>query len=158
MLSTFVDALGPSSPAVHIAVQVLRVNLQPAFTHIFRACSWSFVYAWAGMLQTDVTAWLSQTLSAPLVGPASQLILAMPLRFAGLGLLNFQYEAALHSLHGALALGVSKALTLSNSETWSGEVSHTIGFVERTANIDVEQLLATRPPLKQGRGVTKCIL
>ena len=59
------------------------------------------MYVWAGMLQADVTAWLSETLSAPLVGPASQLILAMLLRFAGLGLLNFQYEAALHSLHGA---------------------------------------------------------
>ena len=116
-----------------MGVQVLRVNLQPAFTHIFRSCSWPIVHEWAGMLQADITALLGETLSAPLVGPTVQLVVAMPLRLAGLGwatgILNFQYEAALHSLQGPGSLGTrcSCCLTLANSEIWSDEVSKAMG-------------------------------
>ena len=61
--------------------------------------------------------------------PNSRLLaIAMPLRYAGLGLLNFQYEAALRFLAGALALNDSHSLTLANSETWSSEVSKAIAL------------------------------
>ena len=69
--------------------------------------------------------------------------------------------ASTYSLHShtssefSLALGVSNALTLANSELWSKEVSRTIGFIERTARIDVEQLVATCPPLKEGRALRR---
>ena len=65
--------------------------------------------------------------------------------------MNFQYEAALHFLNGALALNDSHSLTLANSETWSSEVSKAIGFLERISHIDVEQVAGPRPPARQGR-------
>ena len=102
-LAAFVDALGPASPALHIAVQILRVNLQTSFVHVFRALRWDISHEWAASLQGDVHEWLAEQLQCPIAGPAAQLALAMPLRHAGLGLLNFQYEAALHFLNGALA-------------------------------------------------------
>ena len=150
-LAALIDALGPSSPAAHLAVHILRVNLQTAFVHIFRACHWTAVHAWAGQLQNDVQQWLADILHCPWGGPATQLTLAMPLRFAGLGILNFQFEAALHFVQGALALNDNAALSLGNSETWSDEIGSAIGFLERVSGIDVETLAAPKPPRRQGR-------
>ena len=154
-LTALIDALGPSSPALHLAVQILRVNLQTSFVHVFRAVSWETTHAWALHLQQDIHAWLTEHLQCSMAGPAAQLAIAMPLRYAGLGLLNFQYEAALHFLTGALALNDSHSLTLANSETWSAEVSQAIAFVERVSHIDVEQIAGPRPPARQGRALRR---
>ena len=131
-LAAFVDALGPASPALHIAIQILRVNLQPSFVHVFRALPWDFSHEWAAHIQHDVHTRLSEQLCCPIAGPAAQLTLGMPLRYAGLRILNHQYEAALHYLNGALALNDSHSLSLGNSETWSLEVGRDVAFVERT--------------------------
>ena len=154
-LAAVADALGPSSSAAHLAVHILLVNIQTAFVHIFRACHWTVVHEWAGQLQTDVSTWLSEFLQCPLGGPASQLTLSMRLRFAGLGILNFQYEAALHFVQGALALNDNAALSLGNSETWSYEVGRAIAFLERSSGIDVETVAAPKPPGRQGREIRK---
>ena len=150
-LTALIDALGPSSPALHLATHILRVNLQSSFVHVFRAVRWETTHEWAFQLQHDIHSWLCEHFQFSLAGPAAQLALAMPLRYAGLGLLNFQYEAALHFLTGALALNDSHSLTLANSETWSSEVSKAIAFVERVSHIDVEQIAGPRPPARQGR-------
>ena len=150
-LSALTDALGPSSSAAHLAVHILRVNLQTAFVHIFRACHRTVVHAWAGQLQEDVQTWLSDLLHCPWGGPASQLAVALPLRHAGLGILNFQYEAALHFVHGALALNDNATLSLGNSETWSDEIGSAIGFLERVSGIDIETIASPKPPRRQGR-------
>ena len=94
------------------------------------------VHERAGQIQADVA---SRPPPMPMGGPAAQLALSMPLRFAGLGILNFQYDAALHFVQG---LG-----------TWSEETSRAIGFLERTPGIDVETLAALKPPRRQGRVV-----
>ena len=109
-----VDALGPASLALHIPVQILHVNLQTSFVHVFRALHWDVSHEWAASLQGDIHDWLAQQLQCPIAGPAAQLALAMPLRHAGLSHLNFQYEAALHFLNGALALNDSHSLSLGN--------------------------------------------
>ena len=157
-LQALVEALGPASSASHLACQIVRVNLLPAFTHIFRACSWEVSHDWAQQLQHDVLHWLGELLQCPIVGPAAQLTLAMPLRFGGLGLLNLQYEAVLHFLNGSLALCDSHSLSLANSETWSDEVSRAIGFVERVSRLDVEVLLASKAPLRQRRLLRRAFL
>ena len=142
-LTALTDALGPSSSAAHLAVHILRVFRQPL-------CM-SSVHEWAGQLQADVHTWLAELLLCPLGGPASQLTLSTPLRFAGLGILNFQYEAALHFIQGALALNDNASFSLGNAETWSDEIGRAIGSLERVSGIDVETLAAPKPPRRQGR-------
>ena len=150
-LAAFIDVLGPASPALHIAVQILQVNLQSSFVHVFRALPWDLSHAWAAQVQQDVHRWISDQLSCPVAGPAAQLTLAMPLRYAGLGILNHQYEAALHYLNGALALNDSHSLSLGNSETWPQEIGRAVVFVERISHIAVERIAGPWPPSRQGK-------
>ena len=35
-LSEFVHLMGPDTQAAHVALQILRINLLPRFTHLFR--------------------------------------------------------------------------------------------------------------------------
>ena len=90
---------------------------------------------------------LSLSLSA---GP-SRRILSLPLRHAGLGILDLQHEAALRFVQGALALSDHGRLNLSNMDSWTADVAVSIGYLETTARINVEDPVAGKPTHKQGR-------
>ena len=150
-LSALMDAQGPASIATHLAFQVLRVNLQHSFTHLFRVCSWGILAPWAAQLQTDILEWIQTTLHCPLPEGPPRLILALPLRHAGLGILDLQNEAALHFVQGALALSDHGRLSLANMDSWTADVAAAIGYLEARAGINVEDLVAGKPTHKQGR-------
>ena len=82
-LAALIDALGPSSPALHLAIQILRVNLQSSFVHVFRAVSWgippmtgpvrfSMTFT-LGSLSTSSVLWQAQRPNLPLPCPCATL-------------------------------------------------------------------------------------
>ena len=85
-LSQFCLLLGPESVAAHVAVQVLRVNLLPRFTHLFRFVPLRLTLPWARDLDLDLLQWLEQLLRLPLRSPATTWALLTPPSRGGLGL------------------------------------------------------------------------
>ena len=150
-LSALIEAQGPASIATHLAFQILRVNLQHSFTHLFRVCAWGTLLPWASQLQTDTLEWVQDTLRCPLPEGHARQILSLPLRHAGLGILDLQHEAALHFVQGALALSDHGRLSLANTDSWTMEVAAAIGHLEARSGINVEDLVAGKPTHKQGR-------
>ena len=105
-LTAFVDTLGPHTPALYAAVNILRVNLLPRFMHLLRFLPLTLTLPWAQVMDGDILAWLQDCLALPFPAPCWDTILRTPLALGGLPLLILADESVLHFLSGHLALHV----------------------------------------------------
>ena len=122
-LSQFVHLVGPDSPAAHIALQVLRLNLLPRFTHLFRFLPLRLTMPWAKDLDVDLLTWLEALLRLPLRAAPNTSVLLTPPSRGGLGLTPLVMEAPLHCLAGTVALTVAGEHPMTRDEAADAELA-----------------------------------
>ena len=124
-LSQFTELLGPDSPAAHIALQVLRLNLLPRFTHLFRFLPLRLTLPWAKDLDADLLTWLENLLRLPLRAAPNTWVLLTPPSRGGLGLTPLVIESLLHCLAGTVALTVAGEHPMTRDEAADAALART---------------------------------
>ena len=151
-LATFVNQMGPDTPALHVALAFVRVQLQSRHVHLLRFCPWQVTHEWAAELDRNLVEWLSRALDLPLDTPAARSVLRVPVALGGLGFLHPQHEAALHNLQALMPL----------AGEWSGDeegdllhqsIARTFDSLNRHARTDLRLLVAQAEPRNQARHV-----
>ena len=122
-LSQFVHLMGPDTPAMHVALQILRTNLLPRFTHLFRFVPLRLTLPWARDLDRDLVTWLETLLHLPLREPSSTWILLTPASRGSLGFTPLVIDVLLHCLSGLLALSAAGEHPMTRDETADAQLA-----------------------------------
>ena len=86
--------MGPDTPALlHVALAILRVQLQNRHVHLLRFCPWQVTHEWAAELDKDLLEWLSRALDLPLDTPVARSVLTVPVALGGLGFPNMRLHS-----------------------------------------------------------------
>ena len=122
-LYQFVNLMRPESLAAHVALQILRTNLLPRFTHIFRFVPLRLTLPWARDLDRDLVTWLESLLHPPLRDPPTTWALLTPPSRSGLGFTPLVIEVLLHCLSGLLALTAAGDHPMTRDETADAQLA-----------------------------------
>ena len=104
LLEAFVDFHGPASPALHIALTLLRCNIQHSWAYLWRFLPSPLAQPHAALLDELLMRHFSRLTAIPTSLPMTRDILNYPLAQGGLNLLQHRIEAHIHFLSGAMAL------------------------------------------------------
>ena len=104
LLEAFVDYHGPASPALHIALTLLRCNVQHSWAHLWRFLPPPLAQPHAALLDALLMQHFTRLTAIPTDVPLTRDILNYPLAQGGLNLVQHRIEAQIHFLSGAMAL------------------------------------------------------
>ena len=104
MLEAFVDFHGPASPALHLALTLLRCNIQHSWAHLWRFLPPPLAQPHAALIDELLMQHFTRLTAIPTTMPLTRDILNYPLAQGGLNLLQHCIEAHIHFFSGAMAL------------------------------------------------------
>ena len=141
--------MGPETEALHVALSIVRVNLQARHTHLARLCQRQIYHEWAATVANDYVAWLAAAIALPLDTPAALSILQVPVSHGGLGFLSPQCEGAFHYLQAFLALAGERADTAE--EAFHRSLADTLSYLSHQTSSDLAA--AVPHPRLENQGV-----
>ena len=116
VLTAFLGAASPQSPAAHAAFHILRTNLAPRYVHIFRFLPLRLTLPFARQLDTELRTWVEAALDLRLGTPQCHSILTTPPKWGGLGITTFEVDALPHCCSGHIALPDAREPTSNATE------------------------------------------